>query len=76
MQDLPQPIPLFGDRLVPAPSQPFLDIPEPRLHAVAPGLPFEQEASLAGSAADEGEAQEGEGFRLTEPALGASGRSK
>src|SRR4051812_40603941 len=75
-QDLPQPMPLFGDGLVPAPSQLFLDLLKPHPHAVAPGLPFEQEAPLAGSAADEGEAQEGEGLRLAEPALGASGRSK
>src|SRR3982751_369083 len=73
-QDLPQPMPLFRDGLVPTPSQLFLDLPEPRPHAVAPGLPLEQEASLAGSAADEGEAQEGEGLRLAEPAPGASGR--
>ena len=67
--DLPQPFPLFGDRLMHAPSQLLLDLLELRPHAVAPGLPLEQEVARAGFAADEGEAQEVEGLRFAEPAL-------
>ena len=36
--DLPQPFPLFGDRLVPAPSHFLLDFLELRPHAVAAGF--------------------------------------
>ena len=43
--DLPQPLPLLGDRLVPPPSHLLLDLPELGAHAVAPGLPFDQEAA-------------------------------
>ena len=35
LDDLAQPFPLLGDRLVHAPSQLLLDLPEPRPHAVA-----------------------------------------
>src|ERR687891_1985893 len=72
--DLPQPLPLLGDRLVPPPSQLLLDLPELGSHAVASRLPFDQEAAPTALAADEGEAQEVEGLRLAETALGASGR--
>src|ERR687897_3268949 len=72
--DLPQPFPLRGDRLVPSPSQLLLDLPELGSHAVAAGLPFDQEAAPTALAADEDEAQEVEGLRFAEPALGASGR--
>src|SRR5215472_10649935 len=41
--DLPQPFPLFRDGLVPASPQLLLDLLEFRLHAVAPGLPVDQE---------------------------------
>src|SRR5918996_6140823 len=69
--DLPQPLPLLGDRLVPPPSQLLLDLPELGSHAVASGLPMDQEAPPTALAADEGEAQEGEGLRFAEPAPGA-----
>jgi hypothetical protein len=39
--DLPQPVPLLGDRLVPAPSHFLLDLLEFRRHAVASGFPFD-----------------------------------
>ena len=54
--DLPQPFPLDGNRLVHAPFQFLLDGFQLRPHAVAPGLPFEQEAALAGFGANVGEA--------------------
>src|SRR2546428_6810829 len=54
--DPPPPFPLLGGGLVHPPSQDPLDVLELRPHAVAPGLPFDQEAAPAGFAADEGEA--------------------
>ena len=42
-----QPCPLLGDRLVSTPPQPLLDLLELRLHAVAPGLPLDEEAARA-----------------------------
>src|SRR5882757_4426616 len=66
--DTPQPFPLFGNRLVHAPSQSLFDRLELRPHAVAPGLAFEQERAPTAFAADEGEAQEVEGLRLAEGA--------
>src|SRR5262245_3309590 len=44
--DLRQPTPLFGDRLVHAPPQLLLDLAELCLHAVAPGFPFKLEFPL------------------------------
>src|SRR3954451_787810 len=41
---------------------------------VAPALPLDLEAAAARGAADEGEAQEGGGLRLAEPARSTSGR--
>src|SRR3954469_16676189 len=41
---------------------------------VALALPLDLEAAAARGAADEGEAQEGEGLRLAEPARSTSGR--
>src|SRR5215475_8339319 len=38
--DLPQPFPLFGERLMPTPSHFLLDFLEPRLHAVATAFRF------------------------------------
>src|SRR5271166_2056455 len=67
--DLPQPLPLLGDRLVHAPPQFFLHLPQLRRHAVTPGLPLELKVAPAVLAADEGEAQEVEGSRLAQPAL-------
>ena len=72
--DLAQPFPLAGDWLVASASHFFLHCREPHLQAVASGLPPEQEAAPPRLAADEREAQEVEGFRLTQPALRASGR--
>src|SRR6266404_935134 len=53
------------------PSQFFLDLGP---HAVAPALPVDQAFAGTGLAADEGEAEEGEGLRLALPALRALGR--
>src|SRR5271166_1393665 len=66
--DLPQPLPLLGDRLVHAPSQFLLHLPQLRRHAVTPGLPLELKVAPAVLAADEGEAQEVEGLRPAQPA--------
>ena len=72
--DRSQPLSLKGDCLMSSPSQLLLDFLEFRPHAVASGLPVKQEAALERLAADEGESQEVEGFRLTEPAPFASDR--
>src|SRR6266478_2301294 len=66
--DLFEPFRRFADRLMHSPSELLLDLREFRLHAVASAPPMDQELALAGLAADEGEAQEVEGFRLAEPA--------
>ena len=63
VDDVPQPFPLCGDRLVHAPPHFLFDHLELRSHAVRPGLPFDLEFTRAGLAADEGEAQEVEGLR-------------
>ena len=70
--DLPQPPSLLGDRLMHPSPQFLLDLQELCPHAVAPGFPAEQELTLARLSANEGEAQEVEGFRFCEPELGAS----
>jgi len=72
--DLPQPFPLLGDRLVHAPPQLPLDLLELCPHAVAPGPSLEKETALAGFAADEGKAEKIEGLRFAETTLSASGR--
>ena len=66
--DLPEPSPLLGDGSVHALAQTFLDLLQLRPHAVRPGLPLDLEAALAGFAADQREAEEGEGLRLAKPA--------
>ena len=76
VDDVPQPFPLFGDRLVHAPPHLLFDHLELCSHAVRPGLPFDLEFTRAGLAADEGEAQEVEGFRLAEPSPLAALRRK
>jgi hypothetical protein len=43
--DLLQPFPLFGDRLVHSPTQSFFDFLEFRRHAVAAGFPMNQKVS-------------------------------
>src|SRR5436305_11563767 len=58
VDDVPQPFPLSGDRLVHAPPHFLFDHLELRSHAVPSGLPFDLEFSRTGFAADEGEAQE------------------
>src|SRR5262245_56088689 len=64
--DVPQPFPLCGDRLVHAPPHFLFDHLELRSHAVPSGPPFDLEFPRAGLAADEGEAQEVEGLRFAE----------
>src|SRR4051794_35351331 len=64
-----KPLPLLGYGIVSSPAQLLLDFLELRTAAVAPGLPFELESPLAGSAADQRKTQEVEGLRLTETAL-------
>jgi len=61
-----EPSSLFGNRPVHPPPQLLLDRLELRPHAVAPGLPFDQEATRARCPADEGEAQEIEGLRFAQ----------
>ena len=72
--DLFEPFPLLADRLVHPLTQFLLDLLELCPHAVAPGLPFDQEATPAGCSAYEGKTQEVEGFRLAESALSAACR--
>src|ERR1044072_5739711 len=67
--DLLKPLPLLGDGIVSSPAQLLLDLSEFCLAAVAPGLPFELESPLAGSAADQRKTQEVEGRRLSKTAL-------
>jgi hypothetical protein len=74
--DLPWPFPLYGYRLVHAPSHLLFDRSQLRPHAVAPGLPFEQEGTPAGFATDEGEAQKAKALRFAKPALNAPFRRK
>src|SRR5215210_5106943 len=71
--DLSEPRYLSGDRLMPSP-QFLLDVLELRPHPVAPGLAHEQELALARLAADEGEAEEVEGFRFAKAAPSPLGR--
>src|SRR5262249_25873197 len=67
--DLRQPAPLFGDRLMHSPPQLLLYLPELCPHAIAPGFPFKLEFALARPPTDEHESQELEGFRLSQPTL-------
>ncbi len=69
--DLGKPSPLLGDWVMPALSQLLLDLPEPRVHTVPPGFPLNLELALACRAADECEAEKGEGLRFGLPALRA-----
>src|SRR5262249_9216763 len=55
-RDLPQPFPLFGYRLMSTLPQLLLDLLEFRPHAVASGLPVDQELTLTRFSADEGKA--------------------
>jgi hypothetical protein len=74
--DMPQPFPLCGDRLVHTPPHLLFDHLKLCPHAVPPGLPFNLEFTRTGRAADEGEAQEVEGLRLAEPTPLAAFRRK
>src|SRR5260370_40282134 len=76
VDDLLQPSSLLGNWLMHAPSQFLFDGLQLCLHAVPPGLPFDLEFAPTSSAADKGEAQEGEGLRFTEPAPLAVFRSE
>src|SRR6476659_4945132 len=73
--DLPQPFPLFGDWLVHTPSHRLLDLPQLCPHAIPSGLPLDLEFARAGFAANEAEAQEVEGLRLTVPPQSVRTRS-
>src|SRR5690242_7100892 len=66
--DLLQPFPLLGDRLLHPPLELLLDLLELRPLAIPAGFPVDQEMSPARDAADEDKAQEREGFRLAEAA--------
>ena len=58
------------------PTDLLLDLLKLRPHAVPSGFPFDLEFPLLALAADEGEAQEVEGLRLTEPLPLAAFRCK
>lgn len=64
-----QPSALFRDGRVHVTTQLFLDLLELGSHAVAPCFALELEGPAPGLAANEDEAQEREGLRLTQPAL-------
>jgi hypothetical protein len=74
--DLAQPLSLFSDRLVPAPSHLLPHLHELCSDAVAPALALQQEAPSTGLPADEGKAQKLEGLRFTEPTSSALLRSE
>lgn len=76
VNNLHQPLPLYRDWLMHAPPQFLLDLLELRPHAVAPGFPREEELTSARLAANEGEAQKGEGLRFSDSASLAVARSK
>jgi len=65
--DLPQPASLFGYRLVHSLAQLLLDLCELHPHTVAPTLTVDEELASARLSADEDEAQELEGLRLSKP---------
>src|SRR6266436_6533037 len=67
--DLPQPSPLCWDWLVHSPPQLRFDLFELILHAVASGLPLDEEVSAARFATDKSEAQKVEGLRFAKPTL-------
>src|SRR5215831_4250631 len=70
--NLPQPMPLFGDRVVPSLSHLLLNFLQLPPHAVASGFPFDLELSAAACSADEGEAQKVERLRFSEPLMSAA----
>src|SRR4051812_4459644 len=73
--DLLQPLSLFRDWLVHSSPQFLLNLLEFRRLAVPAGFPVDPEVAPSRGAADEGETQESEGFRLAEAApLAVAGR--
>ena len=74
LHDRSQPLALHRDRLMHAPPQLLLDFHELAPYAVAPAGPVDQELAGARLAANEGEAQEVEGFRFAETPLLSLGR--
>jgi hypothetical protein len=72
--DLPQPRSLHWDGLMHSLPQFAFYLLELGRHAIASGLPLEEEVPSARFTAEEREAQEVEGFRFAEPALLSSGR--
>ncbi len=72
--DLFQPPPLRRDRLVPTPSQGFLDRAQFGLHPVAPGPPPKLKAALARSSTDVSEPEKVERLRLAEASPSSVGR--
>src|SRR5215471_5340589 len=67
--DLPQPLPGFGNGPMHALSQFLLDSLEPCPHAVPPRRPLDEETASPRSAADEHKPQELEGLRLAKAAF-------
>src|SRR5712672_2206326 len=63
--DLPQPFPLLWDRLMHSTPYAGLNVRHLSPHAVASDLPLKLAVAATISTADEGEAQEREGFRLS-----------
>ena len=73
--DLAQPLSLFSNWLVSAPSHLLLHLLELCSHAVAPALALQQEVPSSGLPADEGKAQKLEGLGFTGLASSALLRS-
>src|ERR1700692_2296462 len=71
---LPEPFPLFGDRIIHALSQLLLDLPELRSHTIAAGLPLQLESTTTRFPAKEYETQERKGFRFAKAAPLSSDR--
>jgi hypothetical protein len=67
--DLLEPFAMVGNVCMHAPAQLLLDLLQLCPHAVAAALPPDEEFAVAGSTADEGEAEEVEGLRFSEPAF-------
>src|SRR5258708_12295552 len=67
--DLLQPFTLFRYRLMHPPLQLPRNLVDLGLHAVATGIPLEEEFAPSRLAADKGHTEEVEGLRFAEPAL-------
>ena len=66
VDDLPQPLALFRDWLVPASSQLLLDLLELGPQPVAPGLPSDDEVAPTAPSADQCNAEKIESLRLAQ----------